>query len=103
MTITNAIGYLASLLLGFALVLGAIILVGAVMSQLWAWFVVPLGVPAIGVLQATGIALVARLAVFQDCQQESKDKNYSRAHWLLTAYGTPSAFFLAGWLIHLCN
>lgn len=36
---------------------------GVALSFLWAWFVVPLGAPAISIVQATGICLVVGLVV----------------------------------------
>jgi hypothetical protein len=35
-----------------------IILRGFVLSRLWAWFLIPLGLPSIGVAHAIGIALI---------------------------------------------
>jgi hypothetical protein len=39
----------------------ATILSGFVLTQLWAWFIVPLGVPAIGIAHGIGLSLVASM------------------------------------------
>jgi hypothetical protein len=53
-------GYIAAGIGGTALVVGLIVLSlllnGWVFSWLWLWFLVPLGLPAIGVVHAIGIA-----------------------------------------------
>jgi hypothetical protein len=35
-----------------------VVLRGFVLSRLWGWFIVPLGLPSIGIAQACGIALI---------------------------------------------
>lgn len=50
--------FLASIL-GLAVVIVPLALLrGWVLSLLWGWFIVPLGVPAVGVVHAIGIAFV---------------------------------------------
>jgi len=55
----GGIGSLALLLTGIPLGLWK----GYVVSCLWLWFLVPLGVPAIGVLHAWGISILAGFLV----------------------------------------
>jgi hypothetical protein len=39
----------------------AIVVDGALMALLWAWFIVPLGAPALGTAHAIGISVLVRL------------------------------------------
>jgi hypothetical protein len=57
------------------LAVGSIVFGGWVMSWLWAWFVVPLGVTQIGVAHAVGLMVVARcLTGFADLTQPSDEE-----------------------------
>jgi len=47
-----------------ALFIPTIIFSGFVTAELWGWFVVPLGVPAIGIAHALGLRLVVHVATF---------------------------------------
>jgi hypothetical protein len=50
------------ILLGLLAILGiALVFQGFVLSYLWVWFVVPLGIPAIGIAHAIAIIMVANL------------------------------------------
>lgn len=50
--------------LGFLVLdIPAMILRGYVLSVLWRWFVVPLGVPEIGIAQAIGISIIVGLVM----------------------------------------
>jgi hypothetical protein len=98
----NTIENLVVGVLGFLLIASAILLNGAVLSQLWGWFIVPLGVPVVGIVQASGLVLAARLVVFQDCAND-KDEDHPRISWFVKTFVTPLAFLFAGWLIHLCG
>jgi hypothetical protein len=58
---------MALLIIGGALLAAALGVMwsGFVLSILWGWFMVPLGLPALGVAQAIGIALVAGMLTHQ--------------------------------------
>ena len=50
--------------IGSVLSIGTLILTGIVLSVLWRWFIVPLGVPAIGKSHGVGIVTIVMLLVF---------------------------------------
>jgi hypothetical protein len=41
----------------------SVLVQGYVLCELWKWFIVPLGVPPISIIQAFGLAVTARLIV----------------------------------------
>lgn len=45
---------------------------GYVLSLVWAWFVMPLGVPAIGIAHAIGLSMT--IAVFAKQERETKEE-----------------------------
>lgn len=47
---------------------------GFAMSKLWTWFLVPLGVPAVGIWAAMGIACIGRLMLHNGNSDKSEDK-----------------------------
>ena len=47
------------------------LLTGMVLSDLWLWFMVPLGVPAIGVAHACGITTIPGIFLFLPAQGHS--------------------------------
>ena len=63
-------------IVGSAITLVAIVplwmLKGYVISQLWTWFLVPLDIPAIGIAQALGLAVLSSLFLL-GTQKENKD------------------------------
>lgn len=66
---------------------------GYVDAKLWAWFLVPLGVPSIGVAHAVGIGILIRAFT---SQVQSKAPANSRV--LATALVLPAVWLLFGWL-----
>lgn len=48
--------------------------IGWVTWFMWGWFMVPLGLPAIGFWHATGIALITRLLIWRPPETYDKDK-----------------------------
>ena len=65
---------LMKILIALSLALISSFLNGVTLSVLWGWFLVPnLNIPAIGIVQAIGIALIVRLLV----QQPDKPKDHS--------------------------
>lgn len=62
---------------------------GFVLSVLWGWFVVPLGVPPIGVLQATGLTLTVDLVKLVIAPpREGTPQDYLQ-RWLITYLAGP--------------
>lgn len=101
--VKNVGAFLFAGVLGLAIVISALLLNGLVLSQLWQWFITPLGAPNMGVLQAVGVTLAARLVLYQDCaKSESPQTIDPRVYWLITTYVHPLAFLFVGWLVQLC-
>ena len=60
-----------------AIVVGSI-LNGYVLAQLWGWFVVPtFGSPALGIVPAMGISLIASMLTHRPSQTSDKKKDWS--------------------------
>lgn len=71
---------------------------GYVLSVLWRWFVVPLGVPTLGVAHAVGIATTVYL-LRKGSKREEIDREYIiRA--TATSIVAPATALLIGWLAH---
>jgi hypothetical protein len=79
---------------------------GYVTSLLWLWFVVPLGVPAISVLQAAGLSILhsmltgtrgIRADVAASKEKSSRDTAIFNFGVALAA---PGFALLGGWIIH---
>jgi hypothetical protein len=59
-------GIASTVVLGiFALVIGMVVLNGVMLSYMWQWFVVPLGVRTIGAVQAIGIAIIVSVLTYK--------------------------------------
>jgi type IV secretory pathway TrbL component len=74
------------------------------LAYLWLWFVVPLGVPAIGMAHALGILclkgfLTSHLATFK---HDEEDVTKSKLMWTKTArnIGVPFACLAFGYIYH---
>lgn len=80
--------------LGVAVLLIAIVLRGIAISIMWTWFVVPLGVPSIGVAHAIGFSAIAA-ALTRD---HPEDKRSTR-QVLILAFAKPIALVAIGWII----
>lgn len=88
-------GYIAAGIGGTALVVGLIVLSlllnGWVFSWLWLWFLVPLGLPAIGVVHAIGIAG----AVGYVTRDRKRNKD-SKADWGDVGFAVAAPFVALG-------
>ncbi len=59
---------------------------GFVLSYLWGWFVVPLGVPSIGMMHAYGISLVMSMVSFKpSIHKDDKEVDKSKVVGLMFA------------------
>ncbi len=80
------------------------LLEGYVLSVLWRWFMVPiLGLPALSVVQAIGIALVVAMLTHQKSHDYPEDKEKSIAKQvaiILAPFLGPLTALLMGWVIH---
>jgi hypothetical protein len=67
-------GIVSAVVLGiFALLAVMIALNGVMLSYMWQWFVVPLGVRAIGVPQALGIAIIVSMLTYEGSGKSDDD------------------------------
>jgi hypothetical protein len=88
----------AAVLIGIVgLVLLAMVWRGFVLSILWGWFMVPLGLPNISVALAIGIAGVVGMLTHQI--QVSKDEE-DGAKKFLAAFMIPLFALGVGWIVH---
>lgn len=75
----------------------AVIASGGVMSILWMWFLVPLGLPAISVAHAIGLSLLSSLLIGRGNVTKHEDMGVA----IGTAIGTLIVTLGLGWLVHL--
>ena len=78
-----------------ALILGTI-LRGFVLSYLWTWFMVPLGITEIGVAWAIGIA--ALVAMIVPTSSSSKEREIPEI--IVEFLVSPFIVLLFGWIVH---
>lgn len=69
-----------------------------VVTILWAWFVVPLGLPVIGKAHAYG--LVVLVALIRARAPRKDEASASIAATIMTAILGPAVGLLAGWIAH---
>lgn len=71
-----------------------------VLSKLWGWYLVPLGLPPISKLQAFGLTWIAFLLTSRNVSAQPAGKGASdlMASWLATVAVMPGAALLFGWL-----
>ena len=90
-------------IVGLAIIFGlAPVLRGYVLHELWAWFLVPLGLPIIGKAHAYGIAILLWLATTagtksQLDQEKPAGEQLIQACVLVLMY--PAVSLLAGWIV----
>lgn len=68
---------------------------GLVLHRLWGWFVVPLGLPPIGIAHAAGLGLLCTFASYRNLKAE---ENMLRV--LVAEIFVPGTFLCWGWLVH---
>jgi hypothetical protein len=97
--IAAAIGGVIGYLLLAALIVPAITLyVGWALSTLWAWFCVPLGLPALGVAHAAGMLLVLGMLRVRR-HDDKKWAGHEIASYLLAPLiFVGIGYFLKGWM-----
>lgn len=69
---------------------------GFVLKYLWLWFLTPLGVPALGIAQALGIALLCGLM----CKDHDYRDDKVTGEKVAGAAISPLLALLIGWIIH---
>ena len=81
---------LSTLALGIALQ-------GIVFSYLWVWYLVPLGLPVIGILHAYMLVMMARIVMFRpNLEKRNKDESLKAMSMYVGAWLTVWAI---GWLL----
>lgn len=73
---------------------------GFVFSQLWLWFIVPLGVPVIGSIQGAGIILVLGLARLKIPEPENDYIMEDLARDLIKLFLGIVVIFAFGWFFN---
>jgi hypothetical protein len=74
-----------------------VLYVGAVLWLLWTWFLVPLGVPQIGVAWAIGISCIAALLNPAQKEDQSDDDFVDALKRLGSILTKPAIILLIGW------
>jgi hypothetical protein len=104
------LGYLILIPVIIALVLallaGSVLWTGFVLSTLWAWFLIPLGAPAVGVIHAAGIGMIVRFMTFQFNVKDYMDDDLSsdeklKKSFIQISYGIlyPLMALVFGWAV----
>jgi hypothetical protein len=77
---------------------------GFVLSILWAWFMVPLGLPAIGKAHALGLACVIGLLSHQQPPDCASDKPaWARiGNSMIVSFVAPVLTLIIGWIAYRC-
>lgn len=78
------------------------VLVGYIAFHFWNWFVIPLGAPAIGVVNAIGVVMILRLITRQPVTKDEAGRPYSEtlSRGIVTTVGS-LIFWGLGFLVHL--
>jgi len=71
---------------------------GIVLLQLWGWFMVPLGLPDVGLAHVLGISTTVELITHQ-LQEKHGGVEYS-SNWGMRIF-MPMFILLTGWVLHL--
>lgn len=87
---------------GIALMVCGVLFSGWVLSVMWGWFLVPLGVPSIAVAQAIGISLTVSLLTKQwRPSEDDKGPKSAMTKLAAEAIARPFLALLFGWVITL--
>lgn len=82
----------------------SILLRAFVLTQLWAWFIVPFGIVQIGLAWALGLSIAIAMFTQQHSSTKStEDEEISKlvARFMGLAFGMPLLCWFAGWICHL--
>lgn len=81
----------------------SILLRAFVLTQLWAWFVVPFGIVQIGLAWAYGLSTAVAMFTQHSSPKSSEDEEISKlvARFMGMAFGMPLLCWLAGWICHM--
>jgi hypothetical protein len=82
-----------------ALLLAAMLWNGFILSCLWEWFIVPLGVRPLAIGHAIGVSCVVGLFTLNLAKDES-DKTSGPLDKTIVAFSSSFFVLLLGWVIH---
>lgn len=85
--------------IAFALHAVVMVIHGLVLSKMWGWFIAPLGLPTIGLLQGAGIACIIDLATLS---LKRDDSQKGKSAWIQVGvlFLAPLVELGIGYLIH---
>jgi hypothetical protein len=90
-------------LLAFASFPTSVVIYAWSYATLWAWFVVPLGMPVIGWAHASGLSLLVHLVTLKrEPEETEKDQNKLLTRGLWWAYLPGPMCVAVGWVLHWC-
>lgn len=98
--VATLVGSGVVLLAGVGIVLGMLIN-GIVLSFLWQWFLVPLGLPALGLIHAMGVGLIVRYLTYQTVNCKKEDDQQQVWVQLASSLLYPLFILLFGFIVHL--
>lgn len=82
---------------GFVLFVGAVLFNGYVLLRLWAWFVVPFGLPPLTLPWAIGLSIIVSMA--KGWPEGTSDPE-SPWFTLLKPYISATVYLALGWIVH---
>lgn len=75
------------------------VLRGVVLSYLWEWFIVPFGIPSIGIAHALGVSTIVGFLTYHDLHL--KQETHPKWTRLTLSLVFPIFIFVFGYLYHL--
>ena len=93
------IGAAGVLILIASLIAAAILVHGFVLKLMWAWFLIPLGLPALGLAHACGLGLLARYLTWQRMPKSEDDEDANMRRLALN-FIYPCIILSLGAIIH---
>ena len=100
----DILGAIFGLVLGFVFILPlltiySVLTYGFVLSNMWEWFMVPLGLPTITLVHAYGLALIVALTSHQHNLYKNKD-NELAGEKVFHVFLSPWMTLLVGYILH---
>lgn len=92
----KALAYLVALTLILPLLIAE---QGWAISTLWAWFLVPLGAPAIGIAAAAGIAVTISAIRMKGARNEPERTTRQSIEYLVGLFIAPVMYVGVGWVV----
>ena len=94
-------------IIGFFLLVGLVagmsVLDGLVFKVMWGWFLVPLGLPQIGLAMAIGIGAIISLVSHTPVRKSKKGEEFSDlAESLINSLLKMAILLAVGWIAHKC-